>query len=216
MFTPNGASGRTLLRYPTQIVLSLLLALSAVPAIAQNNRISCANSAAVPDPEPAALVRDCEVLINDIEFQLFGPSYQRGHYGGWGRDTPMSQWGYISVSSGRVTRVNIADRNFSSAAIPIGMGNLTGLQYLLLGGNYGLPADGDGGLGGRERGDGPDGLAELHRRELKDGAGGDGGGRRGGQHAGPLRVFDSVRWMPMQESYKHGARTKSVNHGGRT
>ena len=77
MSSHGGEFRRTLLKHSTLIVLFLLLfALSAVPAIAQ--RISCANSRAVP--EPAALIRDCEVLVNDVELPLFGPPHQRGHY----------------------------------------------------------------------------------------------------------------------------------------
>ena len=75
-----------------------------LPVQAQEDRISCVDSLAVPEPESPAVVRDCETLINDIETPLIGTHPSGIRYVNWSRDLAMTSWIAIGIDrSGRVT-----------------------------------------------------------------------------------------------------------------
>ncbi len=87
---------------------------------------SCANTAAIPDPEPAGLVADCETLLG-LKDELEGDATPLN----WSVTRPISNWEGISVRNDRVTRLSLTRRGLTGS-IPAGLGQLTKLQNLYL------------------------------------------------------------------------------------
>ena len=91
--------------------------------------LSCADSAAIPDPEDADLVGDCNLLLAakaildpDAPAQL-----------NWSVARPISEWDGVAVKDSRVTGLSLGGKELPGT-IPAGLGGLTGLEYLFLNG----------------------------------------------------------------------------------
>ena len=87
----------------------------------------CSNSNAVTDPEPAGLVADCNVLLAAKD-TLRGTSSLN-----WSPQRPIAQWLGVTVSSSRVTRLDLNNHGLTGS-IPIVLSELSKLQTLDLGG----------------------------------------------------------------------------------
>ena len=85
----------------------------------------CSNSVAVPDPEPAGLVADCNVLLAAKD-TLRGTASLN-----WSPQHPINQWQGVSVRSSRVTKLELKSKQLTGR-IPALLGNLTYLQTLHL------------------------------------------------------------------------------------
>ena len=88
---------------------------------------ACANSIAVPDPEPAGLVADCNTL-------LAAKDTLRGRGPGslnWSKTIPIDRWEGVRVSNSRVTQLRLRSKQLSGS-IPKELGNLSHLQILTL------------------------------------------------------------------------------------
>ena len=85
----------------------------------------CSNSVAVPDPEPAGLVADCNVLLAAKD-TLRGTASLN-----WSPQHPINQWDGVSVRSSRVTKLELKSKQLTGK-IPALLGNLTYLQTLHL------------------------------------------------------------------------------------
>ena len=83
----------------------------------------CSNSVAVPDPEPAGLVADCNVLLAAKD-TLRGTASLN-----WSPQHPINQWDGVSVRSSRVTKLELKSKQLTGR-IPALLGNLTYLQTL--------------------------------------------------------------------------------------
>ena len=88
---------------------------------------ACANSIAVPDPEPAGLVADCNVLLAAKDtLQGRGPGSLN-----WSKTIPIDRWEGVRVSNSRVTQLRLRSKQLSGS-IPKELGNLSHLQILTL------------------------------------------------------------------------------------
>ena len=88
---------------------------------------ACANSIAVPDPEPAGLVADCNTLLAAKDtLQGRGPGSLN-----WSKTIPIDRWEGVRVSNSRVTQLRLRSKQLSGS-IPKELGNLSHLQILTL------------------------------------------------------------------------------------
>ena len=87
----------------------------------------CSNSNAVTDPEPAGLVADCNALLAAKD-TLRGTASLN-----WSPQRPIAQWLGVTVSSSRVTRLDLNNHGLTGS-IPMVLGELSNLQTLDLGG----------------------------------------------------------------------------------
>lgn len=103
---------------------------TSVPVAAQVS-ISCANSAAVPDPENPDLVADCETLLG-LKDTLRGTASLN-----WSPTLIITQWTGVSVATSRVTVLNLRNRQTDSLTgrIPRELGTLSQLLALDLSNN---------------------------------------------------------------------------------
>ena len=93
--------------------------------------VDCASGIAVADPDNnQGLVSDCETLL-ELRDVLAGAAFLN-----WSVHTSIEEWDGITVavSSGRVTRIELADGGLSGE-IPPGIGDLDGLEVLALSDN---------------------------------------------------------------------------------
>ena len=90
---------------------------------------SCANTAAIPDPEPAGLVADCETLLG-LKDELVGD----GDTLNWSVTRPIFSWDGIEVSSNRVVALYLhwPFEGTLKGSIPAELGQLTNLSSLYL------------------------------------------------------------------------------------
>ena len=97
----------------------------------QSASTSCANTAAIPDPEPAGLIADCETLLGLMD-ELTGDASPLN----WSVTRPISDWEGVTVKNGRVTRLTLTRRLRghwgARGSIPGELGQLTNLEYLSL------------------------------------------------------------------------------------
>ena len=97
----------------------------------QSASTSCANTAAIPDPEPAGLIADCETLLGLMD-ELAGGADPLN----WSVTRPISDWEGVTVKNGRVTRLTLTRRLRghwgARGSIPGELGQLTNLEYLSL------------------------------------------------------------------------------------
>ena len=130
---PNSFGSRKLSAAVSAAILLLCAAFSLLggrgPAIAatphQAAAPSCASTAAIPDPEPAGLVADCETLLN-LKDELAGDVTLN-----WNRSLPISDWEGVTTENDRVTVLDLFNRGLTGV-IPAGLGNLTNLKELNL------------------------------------------------------------------------------------
>ena len=87
----------------------------------------CSNSNAVTDPEPAGLVADCNALLAAKD-TLRGTASLN-----WSPQRPIAQWLGVTVSSSRVTRLDLNNHGLTGS-IPMVLSELSNLQTLDLGG----------------------------------------------------------------------------------
>ena len=136
--TPTPTPTNTLPGFPT-----------ATPTATSTLTFSCANSAAIPDPEAAGLVADCETLLG-LKEELAGSAALN-----WRVDRLIDNWEGISVESERVAALSLANSGLTggvpsslgslaalavldlssnglTGSIPSSLGNLTALQILIL------------------------------------------------------------------------------------
>ena len=86
---------------------------------------SCETGWAVPRPAATPeLVKDCKVLLG-LKDELRG-----GHPLNWSASRGMSDWDGITVSEGRVTKLEITDRIAMTGTLPVKLGKLKGLREL--------------------------------------------------------------------------------------
>ena len=98
-----------------------------VPVAAQVS-ISCANSVAVPDPEPANLVADCETLLG-LKDTLRGSASLN-----WSQTRPITTWDGVTVLNSRVDILDLRNRQTDqlTGRIPPALSNLSKLRALYL------------------------------------------------------------------------------------
>ena len=116
------------------LVLALLLVVGMPVPVAAQTTISCANTAAIPNPESATLIADCETLLG-LKDTLRGSASLN-----WSTSRLISQWEGVtvssSVSSSHVTMLNLQVRYDSrpirqlTGSIPPALGNLSQLERL--------------------------------------------------------------------------------------
>ena len=85
----------------------------------------CANTGAIPDPEAAGLVADCETLLG-LKDELAGSAALN-----WSVDRLIEDWDGITVDSERVTELDLSS-NVLTGRIPSSLGSLAALQNLVL------------------------------------------------------------------------------------
>ena len=86
---------------------------------------SCETGWAVPRPAATPdLVKDCRVLLG-LKDELRG-----GHPLNWSASRGMNDWDGITVSEGRVTKLEITDRIAMTGTLPVKLGKLKGLREL--------------------------------------------------------------------------------------
>ena len=86
----------------------------------------CSNSSALPDPEPAGLVADCNVLL--AAKNTLDPSGVLN----WHQDKLIFQWDGVKVGEGGSVRTLDLDDRGLTGRIPAALGNLSNLQSLYL------------------------------------------------------------------------------------
>ena len=74
-------------------------AIAAAPQQAESS--SCTGTAAIPDPEPAGLVADCETLLG-FKDELAGDAALN-----WNTSLPISDWEGVTVENDRVTVLDL-------------------------------------------------------------------------------------------------------------
>ena len=84
---------------------------------------TCANTAAIPDPESTLLIWDCGTLLNAKD-TLRGSSSLN-----WSTTRPISEWVGVTVSSSRVTALHLYALN---GKLPPELGDLSGLIVMQL------------------------------------------------------------------------------------
>ena len=89
---------------------------------------SCANTAAIPDPEPAGLVADCETLLG-LKDELTGDATLN-----WSTTFPIADWEGVTVGNSRVWSIILEGKGLTGS-IPTELGNLTILTTLYLDNN---------------------------------------------------------------------------------
>ena len=94
--------------------------------------LSCANTYAIPDPEPAGLVADCETLLG-LKDELVGD----GDALNWSVTHPMFAWDGIRLYNNRVTALYLhwPFEGTLKGSIPAELGQLTNLSSLYLNDN---------------------------------------------------------------------------------
>ncbi len=99
------------------------------PAVAaaqkQAGSSSCASAAAIPDPEPAGLMADCETLLG-LKDELAGDAALN-----WNTSLPISDWEGVTVENDRVAVLDLFDKGLTGR-IPVELANLTNLKKLNL------------------------------------------------------------------------------------
>ena len=110
------------------LALTLLLIVGHPVPVAAQTTISCANTAAIPNPESASLIRDCETLLG-LKDTLRGSASLN-----WSTSRPIGQWQGITVSSSRVTELDLGDKGLTGS-LPATLASLSNLQTLHLKGN---------------------------------------------------------------------------------
>ena len=88
----------------------------------------CPNSAAVSGYTGPGIVGDCEALLASRD-ALGGDKSLN-----WSEDLSIGEWQGISISKGRVARLNLVDQGLTGI-VPSELGSLTNLRHLSLGGN---------------------------------------------------------------------------------
>ena len=86
----------------------------------------CPNSAAVSGYAGPGIVGDCEALLASRD-ALGGDKSLN-----WSEDLSIGEWQGISISKGRVARLNLVDQGLTGT-IPSELGSLTNLRWLSLG-----------------------------------------------------------------------------------
>ena len=98
-------------------------AIAAAPQQAESS--SCASTAAIPDPEPAGLVADCETLLG-LKDELAGDAALN-----WNTSLPISDWEGVTVENDRVAVLDLLHKGLTGR-IPAALGRLTNLTKLVL------------------------------------------------------------------------------------
>ena len=88
----------------------------------------CPNSSAVSGYAGPGIVGDCESLLASRD-ALGGDKSLN-----WSEDLSIGEWQGISISKGRVARLNLVDQGLTGI-VPSELGSLTNLRHLSLGGN---------------------------------------------------------------------------------
>ena len=86
----------------------------------------CSNSSALPDPEPASLVADCNILL--AAKNTLDPSGVLN----WHQDKLIFQWDGVDVGEGGSVRTLDLDDRGLTGRIPAALGNLSNLGWLVL------------------------------------------------------------------------------------
>ncbi len=94
--------------------------------------LSCANTHAIPDPEPAGLVADCETLLG-LKDELVGDDDPLN----WSVTHPMFAWDGIAITNNRVAALYLhwPFEGTLKGSIPAELGQLTNLWSLYLNDN---------------------------------------------------------------------------------
>ena len=110
------------------VVLTAIFIVAALASSATAQSSACANTASMPADASAQLLTDCDALIAS-KSAIKGT----GSLNWWtGKD--INQWNGISVSGGRVTGLDLRNRNLNGT-IPERLTDLDALQNLYLSGN---------------------------------------------------------------------------------
>ena len=107
------------------LALALLLLIGMPVPVAAQTTISCANTAAIPNPESATLITDCETLLG-LKDTLRGSASLN-----WNTSRPISQWEGVFVFNSRVKSLFIWRKGLTGS-IPKELGNLSNLTSLQL------------------------------------------------------------------------------------
>ena len=73
---------------------------------------SCTGTAAIPDPEPAGLVADCETLLG-LKDELAGDATLN-----WSTSLPISDWEGVTFENDRVTKLHLDSKGLTGT-IPL-------------------------------------------------------------------------------------------------
>ena len=118
----NPSRGRVLLI----AVFFLTLALAVASPSTAQAQSRCDDSIAVPDPSAnSGLIADCEALL-DAKATL-----DPGDVLDWSVNTPISNWEGVSISRGRVAKLQLSGKGLSGS-VPVELSNLPNLTLLNL------------------------------------------------------------------------------------